>query len=184
MQKIVSVVPYDPAWAQQFLDIKNTIWPLIADFAISIEHVGSTSIVGLAAKPVIDIDIIIPDMTFLENTIQQLATLGYDHRGDLGIEDRHAFRAKQAQVKHNLYVCPQNSIALKNHLSLRDALRANSALRDEYSVLKQELAVKYRDNIDQYVEGKTDFILKILAENGLSSERLAEIREANLAPQK
>lgn len=184
MQKQVSVVSYNPEWAEQFTTLKNFIWPVISDFAISIEHVGSTAVVGLAAKPVIDIDIIIPDMNFMNRAIQKFETLGYEHRGNLGIEGRHAFRAQQPQVKHNLYVCPQDSIALKNHLCLRDTLRSNSTLRDEYSAIKQKLALEFPDFIDQYVEGKTDFILKILAENGLSSDRLEEIRIANLAPKK
>lgn len=184
MQKQVNVVSYNPEWAKQFTTLKNFIWPTISDFAISIEHVGSTSVVGLAAKPVIDIDIIIPDMSFMNQAIQQLKTIGYEHRGNLGIEDRHAFRANLPQAKHNLYVCPQDSIALKNHLCLRDTLRSNSILRDEYSALKQKLALQFPDSMDQYVEGKTDFILKILAENGLGSDRLEEIRIANLAPKK
>ncbi|MBY0414026.1 MAG: GrpB family protein [Bdellovibrionales bacterium] len=154
------------------------------DFAVSIEHVGSTSVLGLAAKPVIDMDIIIPDMSFLEKAIERLRRIGYEYRGNLGIVDREAFKSKSPLIKHNLYVCPQASVALKNHICLRDTLRAYPNLRDEYSSLKQELALKYPDSIDDYVEGKTDFILKILARNGLSSDRLEEIRKANLAPKK
>lgn len=182
MSKSVIVQPYNPEWANQFLELKNIIWPKIMNFAISIEHVGSTSVPGLAAKPIIDIDIIIADMSSLPQVIDGLATIGYEHRGNLGIIDREAFRSKQSLIKNNLYVCPQNSVALKNHICLRDTLRANSDLRDEYSSLKKQLAVKFPESIDEYIEGKTDFILKILEKNGLNSDRLEEIRKMNLSP--
>ena len=180
----VVVRPYDPEWANQFLELKKIIWPEIMDFAVSIEHVGSTSVLGLAAKPVIDMDIIIPDMSFLDKIIERLGRIGYEHRGNLGIVDRESFKSKHPLIKHNLYVCPQESIALKNHIFLRDTLRENHELRDEYSSLKKELALKFPDSIDDYVEGKTDFILKVLQMNGLSSDRLEDIRKANLAPKK
>ncbi len=184
MSKQVVVVPYDSHWASQFETLKQTLWSVVKDFAISIEHVGSTSIPGLAAKPILDIDIVIPDYSFLNETIAALRTLGYEHRGNLGIEDREAFKNLNATIKHNLYVCPKESVALKNHLCLRDTLRTNPQLREEYSSLKQMLAQKFPDSIDDYVEGKTDFILKILESNGLESDRLDSIRKMNLAPSK
>ena len=179
--KKVTVLPYNPEWSKQFLELKSFIYPHILDFALSIEHVGSTSVVDLAAKPVIDIDIIIPDMSFLARTIEKLASIGYEHRGNQGIIDREVFKSNNPVIKHNLYVCPKESIALKNHLCLRDSLRANSNLRDEYSALKFRLAEEFPQSIDEYVEGKTDFILKILETNGLNSDRLEEIRKMNLS---
>jgi GrpB-like predicted nucleotidyltransferase (UPF0157 family) len=182
--KQVTVEPYNSNWVAQFKELKNLIWPAVQDFAIAIEHVGSTSIPGLAAKPVIDIDIIIADMSQLPLIIKGLAAIGYEHRGNLGIEEREAFRTQTPLHKHNLYVCLQGSVALRNHLILRESLRDNPALRDEYAAVKTRLAAEYPDSIDNYVEGKTEFILKVLAENGLNSERLEEIRIANLAPAK
>jgi GrpB-like predicted nucleotidyltransferase (UPF0157 family)/RimJ/RimL family protein N-acetyltransferase len=184
MNKPIVVQPYNPEWSNYFLELKNFIWPEIMDFATSIEHVGSTSVVGLAAKPVIDIDIIIPDTSFLDKAIERLGRIGYEYRGNLGIVERESFKSNNHLIKHNLYVCPQSSIALKNHICLRDTLRSHPDLRDEYSRLKQELVLKFQDSIDDYVEGKTDFILKVLEMNGLSSDRLEDIRKANLAPKK
>lgn len=183
MKKVV-VESYNPIWTSQFQEIKNLIWPLVKDSALSIEHVGSTSVPGLAAKPVIDIDIVIPDMSQLDKVIEGLASIGYEHRGNLGIEDREAFRAREPIHKHNLYVCPEDSLALRNHLSLRDSLRANAALRDEYAKIKYRLAGEFPDSIDHYIEGKTAFILKILEDNGLNADKLEAIRLANLAPTK
>jgi GrpB-like predicted nucleotidyltransferase (UPF0157 family) len=182
--KQVTVEPYNANWIAQFQELKSLIWPTVQDFAISIEHVGSTSVPGLAAKPIIDIDIIIADMSLLEPIIKGLVSIGYEHRGNLGIEEREAFRTQKPLHKHNLYVCLQGSVALRNHLSLRDSLRANPSLRDEYAAVKTRLAAEYLDSIDNYVEGKTEFILKVLAGNGLNADRLEEIRVANLAPAK
>jgi len=182
MSKQVVVEPYNSNWIVQFQELKSLIWPTVQDVAISIEHVGSTSVPGLAAKPVIDIDIVIGDMSQLDHVIKALASIGYEHRGNLGIVEREAFRTQQPLHKHNLYVCPQSSMALRNHLSLRDSLRASTSLRDEYAAIKYRLATDFPDSIDNYVEGKTEFILRVLAENGLSADRLEEIRIANLAP--
>lgn len=182
MSPSVVVTAYDPRWPERFAELQKKLWPLVSDFALGLEHVGSTSVAGLAAKPTIDLDIIIPDSSFLEKTIARLGGAGYEHRGNMGIEDRDAFRAINSTIKHNLYVCPRSSIALQNHLALRDTLRSNPALRDDYSSLKFALAAKYPDSIDDYIEGKTEFILKILANKGLSSDRLEDIRRANLAP--
>jgi len=184
MNQKVTVENYNPEWPDIFVKIRNLIWPKVSDFALAIEHVGSTSVPGLAAKPIIDIDIIIPEMSFLDLTISRLAILGYAHRGNLGIQDREAFRSQNPSPihKHNLYVCPKNSISLRNHLCLRDTLKNNESLREEYGRLKQELALKYPDSIDDYIEGKTQFILGILRSHGFGPDYLESIRLANLAP--
>ncbi|HVJ66005.1 MAG TPA: GrpB family protein [Bdellovibrionota bacterium] len=182
MSKSVVVENYDAAWAKHFVELKALLWPAVQDFAISIEHVGSTSVPGLAAKPVIDIDIVIPDMSSLNLAIQKLSALGYEHRGDLGIKDREAFRTRSPLHAHHLYVCPQNSIALKNHLCLREALKGDTKLRDEYASLKFDLATRFPTSIDDYIEGKTAFILKILQSHGYGPDSLEAIRIANLAP--
>src|SRR6516165_7942438 len=84
----VQVVDYDPDWPRIFSQLKDQIWPSLRYVALAIEHVGSTSVPGLAAKPVIDIDIVIASRTDLPLLIQRLGALGYQHRGNLGIEDR------------------------------------------------------------------------------------------------
>lgn len=184
MSKQVVVEPYNPDWANQFAILKDVIWPAVNQFAVSIEHVGSTAVPGLAAKPIIDIDIVIPSMVYIGEAIRKLAELGYEHRGNLGIEDREAFRTNTTMISHHLYVCPANSLALKNHLVLRDTLRSNLKLREEYAAIKTELAKRHPDSIDSHVEGKTDFILKILKEKGYDSISLESIRTANLSPKK
>ena len=179
MSKKIVVEPYNSNWISQFQDLKNMIWPAVIDVAKSIEHVGSTSVPGLAAKPVIDIDIVIADMSKLNGAIKALANLGYQHRGNLGIEDREAFRLIEPIHKHNLYVCPEGSIALRNHLCLRDSLRRDPSLRDEYAALKWRLSEEFPNSIDNYVDGKTDFILRVLEKSGFRPSEIEAIRLGN-----
>jgi GrpB-like predicted nucleotidyltransferase (UPF0157 family) len=100
-----------------FQRLRDQIWPSRRDAAVAIEHVGSTSITGVAAKPVIDVDIVIASGTNLPVARVRLKTLGYKYRGNLGIDDREAFAPPNDQPAHHLYVCLQNSLALRNHIS-------------------------------------------------------------------
>ena len=175
----IEVVDYDPNWPEMFAALKTNIWPLMADFALSIEHVGSTSVPGLAAKPVIDLDIVIPSSTDVPLAVARLAQLGYQHRGDLGIEGREAFSNPPGMVRHNLYVCPEDSVGLRNHLALRDHLRANPNEVQAYGALKKRLALEHPFDMDAYIRDKTEFIIGILERMNLNADQLESIRKAN-----
>ena len=125
--KRVVVVPYDEKWITEFERIKKELLIVLKGYIIAIEHVGSTSVEGLAAKPVIDIDVIINDYSSFEDIKSRLAQIGYAHEGDLGIKDREAFKYenKPHLMKHHLYVCPAYSEELKRHIAFRDYLRQN-----------------------------------------------------------
>ena len=106
MYKRVIVVPYDSTWKQEFEKIKNEVLSVLDKHFISIEHVGSTSVEGLDAKPVIDLDIVIENYNSFEYVKEKLALIGYRHIGDLGILDRQAFKYddKPHLLKHHLYL--------------------------------------------------------------------------------
>jgi GrpB-like predicted nucleotidyltransferase (UPF0157 family) len=174
----IVVENYNSEWKSWFDSLKDQIWPAVQANATSIEHVGSTSVPGLAAKPIIDIDIIVDDFKQLNHVIRALESIGYVHRGNLGIEGREAFRIPAGSVKHNLYACTKNCAALKNHLFLRDHLRTNSKARDEYGNLKLRLATSAL-SIDEYVEGKTAFIVDVLSKSDLLRQELENIRKSN-----
>ena len=178
-RKIVEVLDYDPQWPEIFCRLRDRIWPRVSDVATAIEHVGSTSVPGVAAKPVIDMDIVIPSRDELTAVIERLAALGYTHRGNLGVEDRDAFRAPENQPGHHLYVCPAGSLALRNHIVVRDHLRAHADDRAQYSELKKQLALSYGDDRERYMEDKTSFILGILTRYGFSQGELEAIRSVN-----
>lgn len=174
----IIIESYNPEWPKNFESLKAQIWPAIKEHALFIEHVGSTSVPGLAAKPIIDLDIVVEDIKCLQAAIRSLESIGYVHRGNLGIEGREAFRAPQGSITHNLYLCTKDCIALKNHLFLRDHLRSNHQARDSYGTLKQRLASTAM-SIDEYIEGKTAFIVAVLSKSGLSDQELESIKKSN-----
>ena len=132
-----------------------------------IEHVGSTSVEGLSAKPIIDIDIVI-DQNF-EEVRQALESIGYIYEGDLGISGREAFKYqnKPHLMAHHLYVCNRDNEELRWHIKFRDYLRQHKEDRDKYSAIKKEMAFKYPEDIDFYIEGKQPVILEIYKKCGL-----------------
>ena len=177
----VVVLDHDPLWTRLFETLRDGILPVVADVAITVEHVGSTAVPGLPAKPVIDMDLVVLESD-VSAAIERLATLGYEHRGDLGIPQREAFHIPPGAPKHHLYVCPSTSLALRNHLVVRDCLRTDPTRRDAYGELKRRLAERHRDDIDAYTAAKSDFLLAILRDHGLHGDSLDAIRRANQGP--
>jgi len=168
--RIIIIEPYNPAWPQEFARIKAHIWPHISGLALGMVHVGSTSVPNLPAKPIIDIDIIIQSYVVLPQIVDALDKLGYEHRGDLGIATREAFQrpVDSPFMAHHTYVCPQDSPELARHRFFSEYLRQNPVAAAEYAALKQGLAQRYPNDIDAYVDGKTEFIQKILHTGGLT----------------
>lgn len=158
--KQVIVEPYDEEWKNEFRKIKKELSTALHDEIISIEHVGSTSVKGLSAKPIIDIDIVIKDKSVFKKVRNTLEEIGYRHEGDLGITDREAFKysGKEHLMKHHLYVCPQESAELKRHIAFRDYLRSHPEAVFEYSRIKNEGAALFPTDIDGYINHKTAFI--------------------------
>jgi GrpB-like predicted nucleotidyltransferase (UPF0157 family) len=177
--RTIVVVDYDPAWPEVFERLRSKIWPLVSDFALSIEHVGSTAVPGLAAKPIIDLSIVIPSEAEIQLAVKRLAAIGYLHCGNLGIEGREAFKSPAESPAHHLYVCPQGSPGLQNHLAVRDHLRLHGETARAYGELKKRLAREYPHDIDGYIAGKSDLLLAILRRAGLPSDRLKAIEDAN-----
>ncbi|WP_458457639.1 GrpB family protein [Pseudobutyrivibrio sp.] len=160
--KHVVVLPYDEKWKQDYIDIKTELSQALGELAISIEHVGSTSVEGLAGKPIIDIDVVVKKEK-LNDAISALENIGYIHEGNLGISGREAFayEGKEHLQQHHLYVCPEDSLELKRHLAFRDYLKVHPEAVDEYSKIKMEAASLYPEDIDKYIEYKAPVIEKI-----------------------
>ncbi len=161
--KKIRVLPYDPQWKEDFDAIRQELSLGLGDLALRIEHVGSTSVAGLAAKPIIDIDVVIRDNTPLEAVISALEEMGYIHEGDLGIPQREAFRydSKPHLRQHHLYVCPVSSRELHRHITFRDYLRNHPEDAAEYGRIKQEAATLYPEDIDKYITHKGSVIQKL-----------------------
>lgn len=179
---LIEVQTYNEKWAVYFQEIKNNLENHLKSPYKSIEHVGSTSVPGLYAKPTIDIDIIVQNRQKKPAVISDLKLAGYEHLGDLGITGREAFLYNDVFLplqKHNLYLIEETNIAWLNHKHLREYLRNNENARDEYSKLKLSLAKKFPNNIDAYIDGKTAFILDILRRSDLKETSLRIIEEQN-----
>lgn len=183
---------YNPQWAVKFLEIQETLQKILRDVAIdSIEHVGSTSIPGLRAKPVIDIDIIIRQSS-LKAADAAMVEAGYTSLGELDIPGRYVFREpgygkldaahgprEDGEPRQNTYVCIRGCESLRNHLDVKRILLQDEQLREEYGQVKAGMADTDFEHIDQYVARKTEILCKILRAAGWDEERVAPIMDIN-----
>lgn len=173
----------------QFEELKEVFVRKLGQSLTAVEHVGSTSVPGLAAKPILDIDLVVDGQDSFKRARIALENLGYRFAGDLGIPDRYAFKAAHSGIPedgsgrswpvHHLYCCMEGSVALRNHLLLRDALRRDPDLAEAYGKLKKDLAVRANGDIDTYIEGKSAFIASVLSKEGLPQGDIAGIVEQN-----
>jgi GrpB-like predicted nucleotidyltransferase (UPF0157 family) len=177
---VIEVVEYDPRWAEQFAALEARYREALAGVSVlAIEHVGSTAVPGLAAKPIIDVDIVVA----AEDVVPALAAMeriGFVSRGERGVPDRWALDAPGDAPPTHTYVVVAGSLAMRNHLGVRHVLRNDAELRDAYGALKRSLAAEV-DEIDVYVERKSDLLAVILERAGLDADERASITEINRA---
>jgi len=153
---------YDPTWPDQFDEIAARARTALGSLVVRIEHIGSTAVPGLAAKPIVDLDVVVSPQDVLE-AIQRLSDVGYVHEGNLGIAEREAFRPPPGEPRHHLYVVSETATELQRHVAFRDALRADPTLRAKYAALKRTLAAQHGNNRDAYSEAKSGFITDALS---------------------
>ena len=158
----IQIREYDPTWPDQFDKIAARASTALGNVLVRIEHIGSTAVPGLAAKPIVDLDVVVSPQDVLE-AIRRLSSLGYVHEGNLGIAEREAFRPPPGEPRHNLYVVPDTASELQRHVAFRNALRADPMLRMKYAALKRALAALHRNNRDAYSKGKSAFITEALS---------------------
>lgn len=176
----VAVVAYSPDWPHQFQSVAGVLRTALGALEISaIEHVGSTAVPGLSAKPVLDIDVIVSRNVVAAAT-EALEAVGYVNCGDLGVADRQAFTAPDEQPPRNVYVCVANTLHVRNHLAVRAVLRADPELRDRYGAVKGHLASEPNMDIGRYTAGKSAVLQEILAGSDLTAEEKREIYELNM----
>ncbi|MDA1880011.1 GrpB family protein [Bacillus cereus group sp. BY10-2LC] len=171
MKQRITIDEYNVKWESEFNKLQTFINDVMEDSILSIEHVGSTSIKGLAAKPILDIDIVIEDYEIFPEVVKKLETIGYYHQAEWSYKGREAFGRKDAFVpwdgestdwmEHHLYVCDKESEELRRHIAFRDYLREHEDVAVEYGHLKEELARETKSRTS-YSEGKTAFITNIL----------------------
>jgi GrpB-like predicted nucleotidyltransferase (UPF0157 family) len=162
MSEPIVIVEYDPHWPRIFEELRASLVTSLGDLAVAVEHVGSTAVPGLAAKPIIDLDLVVASSDHIPAAIARLADLGYAHKGDQGIPGREAFLAPASAPRHHLYACPSDGEELRRHLLFRDSLRAHPRVAGDYEGLKKAAALRFRDDRVAYVEAKSRFIEEVL----------------------
>lgn len=176
----IEVVDWSPRWASQYDEVASVLHAALAAVpSATVEHVGSTSVTGLAAKPILDIDVIV-EGSDVPAAVAALESVGYVHRGDLGVVAREAFRAPDAAPRRNVYVCTAGSTNVRNHLAVREVLRTRDDLRDAYASVKQALAADPEMDIDTYLAGKSAVLQQVLeASAEFSDDEMVAIRRLN-----
>jgi len=159
----VKLTSHHKQWAKLFEKEKNILLLTLGDIKTNIEHVGSTAIPGVLAKPIIDMMLGISKSEQTEMIYKKLQELGYEDRGEQGIPGQRLFvRGPEENRTHYLHITKLNSDFWQEHILFRDYLKQNKEARDEYNQLKKNLAEKYSDKRELYTKAKADFIQNII----------------------
>ena len=155
----VEVVPHNPKWHDAYQSESQRIINALGDNVVAVHHIGSTAIAGIYAKPIIDILVEVKDL-FLLDSYSSTQSLSYEAMGEFGIRDRRYFIKYNldGERTHHLHMFKADSPQVSRHLAFRDYMRSHPESAREYSNLKRELAAKYPQNIDRYMDGKDGFI--------------------------
>lgn len=160
----VTIVEYRSSWQEQFEHESALLKNALAGIGAVIEHIGSTSVMGLAAKPIIDIMIGLPDFSVADSFVPRIVTLGYEYvpkYEDVMPYRRYFKKRQQDATTHHVHMVEADSEFWKRHLRFRNYLRENPEAAAEYAALKKVLAVHEWQNGNQYADAKTEFIKKI-----------------------
>jgi GrpB-like predicted nucleotidyltransferase (UPF0157 family) len=156
------VTPHDPAWADAFTAEAAALHAALPDVPLTLYHIGSTSIPGILAKPIIDLMGVVPDLAQMDRHDAAMQKLGYEVMGAFGIEGRRYYRKFDAtgQRTHHLHIFATGAPDITRHLAFRDYLRSHADVAAEYSALKEQLTAT-RADWERYVEGKDPFIKRV-----------------------
>ncbi|MFW5799609.1 MAG: GrpB family protein [Spirochaetota bacterium] len=165
MEDTIIIVPYNPKWIERYNDEKSKLMELFKPYKVHIEHIGSTSVVNLSAKPIVDIMLGADSLSIIENKIKDLEQIGYIYKPDFEsiIPERRFFVKYLNDVKSfHLHCVKFGGEFWNDKLLFRDYLRNHPEIAKKYELLKKELATKYKYDRPTYTESKSDFILHIV----------------------
>ena len=162
MSQHITVVDYNPLWPKKYEEEALLIKDILADNCVAIYHIGSTSVAGLAAKPIIDIMAAVQNLEKVDDAAEAFSKIGYEYLGEFGIAGRRYLRKGGDERTHQIHIFQTedwNNIG--RHLAFRDYMRTHKKERDEYAKIKKVLAQKFPYDIDGYCDGKEEFVRKI-----------------------
>jgi GrpB-like predicted nucleotidyltransferase (UPF0157 family) len=183
------LAPPDPAWAMEFEALRRVYESALGSLVQRVEHIGSTAVPHLSAKPILDVDIVMRDYGVFPEIVEGLGRLGYRHNGDQGIPHREAFKPvdrmsphaipQREWMPHHLYVCPAYSTELHRHIAFRDALRSRSDWRREYQEMKRSIEGRCGGDRKVYASIKElecrDFVERVVAESRMPARLEPEL---------
>lgn len=162
MGQHITVTDYDPLWKRKYEKESLLIKDILMDNCIAIYHIGSTSVEGLAAKPIIDIMVAVKSLEKVDRTAADFSKIGYEYLGEFGITGRRYLRKGGDERTYQIHIFQaEDWINIGRHLAFRDYMRTHKQARDEYTKIKKELARKFPYDIDGYCDGKENFVQKI-----------------------
>lgn len=167
MKRRVEVVPFDDAWHEQFLEVASQLRSMFGIELLNAYHIGSTSVPGLCAKPIIDILGVVRDITIVDRHTNELEQLGYECMGELGIPGRRYARKRRYEGEeiideiHLHFFSYTSESEIERHLAFRDYLCEHSEIAQAYGDLKADLASKYPYDVEAYCDGKDNFVKEV-----------------------
>jgi len=179
--RIVEVVPHNPLWEKQFLFEAENIKNILKDQIVNIHHIGSTSIPGIYAKPIIDILVEVQNIDKVDDYNEEMSIIGYISRGEWGISGRRYFIKGLYERTHHVHIYQKGDSEINRHLLFKDYMINHPEEAKQYENLKKMLANKYRYNPAAYIDGKDEFIkdidrkaLKWKRKSGIDSAQRSE----------
>lgn len=154
----VRLVPFDPRWADAFRRIADGLADALAPCLSGIEHIGSTSVPGMLAKPVIDVDVTLRSLADIEPATDILLSLGYEARGNRYDDGMWAFSLRDQKPMQRIYLCAPGNRTHLRRIAFRDHLIAHEDVAEAYAALKTRLAAEFENDGDGYTAAKGDFI--------------------------
>jgi GrpB-like predicted nucleotidyltransferase (UPF0157 family) len=162
----VRVVDHDPSWSALFAKEREILYRALSGIADDIQHVGSTAVAGLPAKPILDIAIAVRTLDLVPNIVESLTGIGYTYRGDASDAGGHLFvKEPEPDIRTvHVHVVEHGGIQWKNYLLFREILREDSDVRKRYADIKQNLARQFPDDRKSYASAKDEFVQGVLRE--------------------
>lgn len=157
----VEVMPYNDQWHTMFEEEANKLYKIFGSEIIDIHHIGSTSISGLKAKPIIDIMPVVKDINQIDEFNTSMVANGYEPKGENGISQRRYFQKGGDKRTHHVHIYQFGNAEIERHLAFRDYLLSHPYVAREYGDLKEELSNQFPYDIESYIKGKGQLILEI-----------------------